>query len=59
MKNLILTLAFIFTGTFAYDANATMLSNDCVDLAFAVEDELGRELDYDTFDAIVTACEAM
>lgn len=59
MKNLILTLAFIFLGTFAYDASATMLSNGCIDLAFAVEDIVGHRLPYDMFSAIVEACEAM
>lgn len=59
MKNLILTLAFIFTGAFAYDANATILSNECIDLAFAVEDIVGFEIPYEMFEAIVTACEAM
>ena len=58
MKNLILTLAFIFAGTFAYDANASMLSNSCIDLAFAVDDAVGG-ISYEVFDAIVTACEAM
>ena len=59
MKNLILTLAFIFTGTFAYDANATILSNKCIDLAFAVDDAVEGGISYETFDAIVTMCEAM
>ena len=54
MKNLILTLAIICSGALAH---ATMLSNECIDLAFKVEDNYGEELPYEIFDAIVRSCE--
>ena len=59
MKNLILTLAIICSVAFAYDANATMRSNECIDMAFKLEDDLGKELPYEFFDAIVRSCEAI
>ena len=65
MKNLILTLAFILTGTFAFNANAShslleeLPTSFCIDFAFTVEEESGKELPYETFDAIVRSCEAI
>ena len=65
MKNLILTLAFILAGTFAFDANASILTEEelptstCIDFAFSVEDEAGEEPSYETFNAIVTLCEML
>lgn len=56
MKKPILSLTIICSGVFAH---ATMLSNKCIDLAFAVEDIVGHEISYEMFDAIVRACEAM
>ncbi|WP_397444709.1 hypothetical protein [Polaribacter sp. R77954] len=64
MKKVILSLIFVFaTGTTLMNANtnnidSTLVEIDCIALAFDAEERAGEEFSYETFNAIVEACEA-
>ena len=59
MKKLILGSAFMLIGAFSFASDYVkeeILATDCVQLAWDVDDAVGG-LDYDTFTAIIAACE--
>lgn len=64
MKKIILSLVFIFTmGTSFMNATndstqSLVLEIDCTAMAFDAEKRAGKEFSYETFNAIVEACEA-